>query len=62
MKPSVYGKVSGGIFLLVAIAHGYRAIAGAPVVIGGWDLPVWMSGVAAVVAVLLAVWGFRQQS
>jgi hypothetical protein len=58
MKSS-YASVSGAIFGLVALLQAVRAIAGWTVQIGPLTVPVWFSGVAALVAGGLAVWAFR---
>jgi hypothetical protein len=56
---SNYASVSGVVFGLVALFQAARAIAGWTVQIGPFNVPVWFSGVAALVAGSLAVWAFR---
>jgi len=53
-----YRKVSGIVFGVVAIAHGLRAALGGALIVGGFSVPVWMSGVAALGAGVLCLWAF----
>ncbi|MBI2639034.1 hypothetical protein HYW83_05595 [Candidatus Peregrinibacteria bacterium] len=57
MKLSV-SLVSGVIFAAVAVLHVLRLFYGWAAQIGGWDVPMWFSGVGLVVAALLALWNF----
>ena len=54
-----YPIVSGAIFGLVAIIQAIRAFAGWVVHIGPFDVPVWFSWAAAIVAGCLSTWAFR---
>lgn len=54
-----YAIVSALAFALVAVAQGWRAIAGLPVRIGDFDLPVAASAVVALLCAALAAWGWR---
>lgn len=56
-----YIVVSGLIFGVVALAQVLRAAMQLPVQVGGFEIPVWASWVAAVVAGTLCVWAFRSQ-
>ena len=56
-----YVTVSAIVFALVALAQGWRAIAGLPVRIGGFDLPVAASAAVAILCAALAVWGWRSR-
>lgn len=58
---SKYVAVSGVVFGVVAIAHVYRAITGAPILLGSSAVPLWASWVAAFVAGALCVWAFRSR-
>lgn len=49
MNHSNYMKVSGVVFLAVALAHLYRVINGLSVSFGNYDIPMWGSYVAIVV-------------
>ncbi|MCH8274616.1 MAG: hypothetical protein IH851_07490 [Armatimonadetes bacterium] len=52
-----YVLVSGFTFGAVATLHALRLIYDLPVTIGDWALPGWPSGVAALVAAVLCIWG-----
>jgi hypothetical protein len=56
-----YVSVTGVIFGVVTVAHVYRAITGAPVMLGSAAVPVWASWLAALVAGALCVWAFRSR-
>jgi hypothetical protein len=60
MKSS-YQLLSGVIFALVALLQAVRAIAGWAVQIGPFNVPVWFSWLAAIVAGSLAIWAFRSR-
>ncbi len=51
--------LSGIVFLLVAAMHAARLALGARVLIGDWSFPMWGSGIAVVVLVMLAWVCFR---
>lgn len=53
-----YRKVSGLVFALVAVGHGIRAVCGWPLIIGGTDVPIWVSWTFVAGAGLLSVWAF----
>ena len=57
--PSKYIVVSGVLFGVIAVVQAVRALEQWPVHIGGFDVPVWVSWVAMVVAGSLCVWAFR---
>ena len=54
-----YAVVSGAVFGLVALGQVVRAFEEVPVHLGSFEIPVWASWVAAVVAGSLCVWAFR---
>jgi len=54
-----YCLTSAVVFALVALVHAWRFVLDFPIQIGAWYLPRSLSGVAAIVAGLLAVWAFR---
>jgi hypothetical protein len=54
LKQRTFNQVACLIFLAVAIFHVLRIFLGWDVNIGGWEPPMWLSGVGAVVAGLLA--------
>jgi len=57
-----YIVVSGVIFCVVAVAQASRALMQLPVHIGSFEVPVWASWVAFVVAGSLCVWAFRSKA
>ncbi len=57
--PSKYVVVSGVLFGVIAVVQAVRALNQWPVHVGGFDVPVWVSWVAMVVAGSLCVWAFR---
>jgi hypothetical protein len=59
MSQKTFSRVAGLIFLLVAIMHALRLAFRWEVVLNGWSVPLWVSGVALVVAGFLASEGFR---
>ena len=59
MNQSMYMKVTGIIFLVIAVLHFYRAISSLPVVIGDFSIPVAVSWIGIVVAGFLAYRGLR---
>lgn len=57
--PSKYVVVSGVLFGVIAVVQAVRALNQWPVQVAGFDVPVWVSWVAMVVAGSLCVWAFR---
>ena len=57
-----YVLVSGLVFGVVALAQVARAIAQAPVLIGSFEVPVFVSWIAAAVAAGLSYWAFQSRS
>ena len=43
------------VFAIIALAHIYRLVRPFELVVAGTTIPVWVSGIGAVVAALLAV-------
>jgi len=54
MSQSTYIKISGWIFGIIAVLHAARLVLGWEAVIGGFVLPLWLSGVAIIIAGYLA--------
>jgi hypothetical protein len=54
-----YLAISGGIFCLVALLHLMRIIFHAPVQIGGWSVPFWISWGGFVVPAVLCAWALK---
>ena len=57
--PSKYVVVSGVLFGVMALVQAVRALNQRPVQVAGFDVPVWVSWVAMVVAGSLCMWAFR---
>jgi hypothetical protein len=55
----MYTLLAGAIFLLVAVAHALRLVFKWVVIVAGWQVPMWVSAVALVIAASLAYEGFR---
>jgi hypothetical protein len=60
MSKNKYSQLAGTIFLIVAVAHAMRLIFKWEVVFGGWQVPMWLSAVALMIAAYLAYEGFRK--
>ena len=54
-----YVLVSGLFSLLIACVQLLRLMLGWRVTVAGVEIPLWASGVAALVAGSLAIWAFR---
>jgi len=54
-----YVLVSGLFFVLLACGQLLRLILRWQVTIGGMEIPLWASGVAALIVGSLAIWAFR---
>ena len=54
-----YFVVSGALFGVVAVIQAVRALNQWPVQVGSFEIPVWASWIATVVAGSLCVWAFR---
>lgn len=50
MDQKRFNMLAGVIFAAVALLHALRILMGWPVVIGGWVVPIWVSGIGLVVA------------
>jgi len=61
LSKNAFSSLAGAIFLIVAIGHVLRLAFKWEVIIGGWQVPMWLSGVAALVAAYLAYEGFRMR-
>lgn len=57
-----YELVSGIFFTILALAQLTRAVLGWPVQVAGFTVPIWVSGVAFLIAGSLAMWAFRSAS
>jgi hypothetical protein len=54
-----YVLVSGLFMVLLTCVQLLRLILGWPVAVAGLEIPLWVSGIAALIAGSLAVWAFR---
>jgi len=59
--PRQYVVVSGVLFGVIAALQAVRALNQWPVHIDGFDVPVWASWIATIVAGSLCVWAFRSR-
>jgi hypothetical protein len=59
MTHRTYCLVVGVLFLLIAILQCLRVVFGWPVAVNGVSIPMWVSGVAAVVLGYLSFIGLR---
>jgi hypothetical protein len=59
LDQKMFAKVSGVIFLLIALLHLVRVLSAGPVYLAGWVVPMWPSWIALIVAGYLAYNGFR---
>ena len=59
MSNTNFVRVSTVIFSIAGIVHLYRAFNALPVNLMGWDVPVAVSWVAGIVALLLAYSGYK---
>ena len=59
MDQKQFSLVAGAIFAVVAAVHLLRVYMGWPVVIGNWDVPMWLSWIGLIVAGGLSYFGLR---
>ena len=59
MNKKTFSAVVGVIFSAIAVLHLLRAVFGWKAVIGSFEVPIWLSWVAAVVAAYLAYSALR---
>ncbi len=59
MDQKTFSLISGFIFLLIAILHVLRIVYALDAVIGGWEVPKWISWVAIAVGAYLGYEGLR---
>jgi hypothetical protein len=62
LSKNTFQLLAGVIFLIVALAHAVRLIFKWEVIIAGWQVPMWLSAIAAVIAAYLAYEGFRMRT
>lgn len=59
MNQKTFSLVTGVIFLVIGFLHVARIIFGWEAVIGGWQVPMWLSWIAAVAGLYLGFQGVR---
>jgi len=59
MNKNTFPLLAGAIFLIVAVAHALRLAFKWEVVVANWQVPMWVSAVACVIAAYLAYEGFH---
>lgn len=59
MTKQQYVTVTAVLFALVTLFHLARLFSSWSVVIGNWDIPIWVSVIGAVVAGYLAYQGYQ---
>ncbi len=59
MSQKNFALVIGWVFAAVTVLHALRLLYNWEAVIGGWVVPMWLSGVGVVVAAYLSYHGFR---
>jgi hypothetical protein len=59
MTRNIFSLLTGVIFLAVAVAHALRLAFKWQVNIAGWNVPMWLSAVACIIAAYLAYEGFH---
>jgi hypothetical protein len=59
MSKNRFPQLAGAIFLIVSVAHVLRLAFKWEVVVGGWQVPMWISVIAIAVTAYLAYEGLR---
>ena len=59
MNQKTFAVTAGMVFSLVAVLHALRLLLGWEAVIGGWNVPLWLSWVALAVSGYLAYTAFN---
>ena len=57
MDQKTFDIVAGAIFAALALVHVLRILMGWPAMIGGWNVPMWLSWIGLVVAGVLSYFG-----
>lgn len=61
MSKDAFSQLAGTIFLAVAVVHALRLAFKWQVIVAGWQVPLWLSVVAFVMAAYLAYEGLRMK-
>lgn len=59
MQQKTYLTTAAVIFLIIAVLHLLRVLLSWSAIIGGWQVPMWLSWAALIVAGYLAYAGFK---
>ena len=59
MKDKTFINTAAVIFGIVALLHLWRAVGGLPLIVGTYELPVFLSYAAVLVTGYLSYWGFK---
>ncbi len=59
MNQKSFSTVASAVFSLIALLHALRLVYGWSAVIGGWEVPMWLSGLSVVLAGYLAYSAFK---
>jgi len=59
MTNKLYFTTSAIVFTIVAVAHLWRIVLMLEANVAGYDVPLWFSGAAVIIAGYLAVRGFQ---
>jgi hypothetical protein len=54
-----YLRVSGALFVLIAVVHLLRLVYRAPAEVAEWMVPLWVSIIGFALPAGLALWAFR---
>lgn len=60
MSDRTYFAITAAIFAVVSVVHLARLAMHFPLVIGGWEAPMWISIPGALVPGWLSWWGLRR--
>ena len=52
-------KLSALVFTFVCLMHAFRMIKGWPVIVAGYDIPQWVSGIVVVITGILAIGNWK---
>lgn len=59
MNQKLFYNVTLTVFSLIALLHALRLVYGWSAVIAGWEVPMWLSGLAVILAGYLAYSAFK---
>ena len=59
MQQKIFFSTTAGIFALIAVLHFLRMMFAWEATIGGWRMPMWISGVAVIAGIYLSYQALR---